>query len=358
MKKVVFRVDSSVWIGSGHVMRCLVLADELTKYSYQVAFACLPQKGDLCHFIIERGYSVIELTPPVHQITPKHSSDYLGWLQRSIKEDVDDLLPHLDGVDWVISDHYALGLDWQKQIKQRTDVLILAIDDLVRKHYADIVVDQTLSRKAIEYKTTGKVLAGVDYALLSPKFSELRSCAENRQPNLDTPNILISMGGVDLPNATLEVLKSLESENVCARITVLMSSRSPHYNQVSDWCKSKEGVKHVDFTNNMAQMMLEHDIAIGAPGSTSWERACLGLPSIVVPLADNQIDICHQLVTENLSRKVELSSIRSELFNTYKEVCSDWHQMHLNNLRVCDGLGTRRVVSEIIEIENENNNFM
>ncbi|KAB0287453.1 UDP-2,4-diacetamido-2,4,6-trideoxy-beta-L-altropyranose hydrolase [Vibrio fortis] len=358
MKKVIFRVDASVWIGSGHVMRCLVLADELTKHSYQVAFACLPQEGDLCHFIQERGYSVIKLTPPECQITPKNSSDYLGWLQRSVKEDADDLLPYLDGVDWVISDHYALDQDWQMQIKQGTGVRILAIDDLVRKHCADIVVDQTLSRKAIEYKTAGKVLAGVDYALLSSKFSEFRSFAENRQPNLDTPKILISMGGVDLPNATFQVLESLERENVCAQITVLMSSRSPHYDQVSDWCKTKDNIKHIDFTNDMAQMMLDHDIAIGAPGSTSWERACLGLPSIVVPLADNQKEICHQLVTENLSRKVELSSIGSELFHAYIEVCSDWHQMHLNNLKVCDGLGTRRVVSEIIELENENNNFM
>ncbi|MDK9762842.1 UDP-2,4-diacetamido-2,4,6-trideoxy-beta-L-altropyranose hydrolase [Vibrio sp. D420a] len=358
MKKIIFRVDASVWIGSGHVMRCLVLADELTKHSYQVAFACLPQKGDLCHFIQERGYSVIELTPPELQITPKHSSDYIGWLQRSIQEDIDDLVPYLDGVDWVICDHYALGQDWQKQIKQRTGVRILAIDDLVRKHCADIVVDQTLSRTAIEYETTGMVLAGVDYALLSPNFSELRSCAEDRQPNLDNPRILISMGGVDLPNATFSVLKSLESKNVRANITVLMSPRSPHYSQVSDWCKDRDNIEHIDFTNYMAQMMLEHDIAIGAPGSTSWERACLGLPSIVVPLADNQKDICHQLVAENLSRKVELNSIASELFNTYREVCSDWHQMHLNNLRACDGLGTRRVVSEIIELENENNNFM
>ncbi|UPR52330.1 UDP-2,4-diacetamido-2,4,6-trideoxy-beta-L-altropyranose hydrolase [Vibrio cyclitrophicus] len=358
MKKIIFRVDASVWIGSGHVMRCLVLADELTRHDYQIAFACIPQKGDLCSFIEDRGYSIIKLTPPECQVIPKHTGDYLGWLQRGIAEDVQDFAPYLEGVEWVISDHYALGEEWQKQIKQRTGVQILAIDDLVRKHCADIVLDQTLSRKADAYKTTGKVLAGVNYALLNPEFNELRNFAENRQPNLDSPKILISMGGIDLPNATFAVLQSLESESISAKITVLMSPRSPHYDQVSDWCKVRENIEHIDFTNHMAQMMLEHDIAIGAPGSTSWERACLGLPSIVVPLADNQKDICHQLVVENLSRKVEVNSIKNELFRAYKEVCSDWHQMHLNNLRVCDGLGTRRVVSEIIELENESNNFM
>lgn len=358
MKKVVIRVDASVWIGSGHVMRCLVLADELTKHDYQVVFACIPQEGDLCHFIEERGYSVIKLSTPKCKTTPKHSSDYLGWLQRGVLADVNDVVPYLENADWVISDHYALGEEWERQVKQRTGIRILAIDDLVREHCADIILDQTLSRKAKEYKVASKVLAGIEYSLLNPRFSELRKEAESRRPNLDYPNILISMGGIDLPNATCSVLQTLEQGGINAQVTVLMSPRSPHYSQVSDWCKTKTNIKHIDFTNDMAKMMLEHDIAIGAPGSTSWERACLGLPSIVVPLADNQKDICHQLVVENLSRKVELSLIESELLVAYQEVCSDWHQMHLNNLRVCDGLGTRRVASEIIELENENNHFM
>lgn len=356
--KIIFRVDASVWIGSGHVMRCIVLADELKRIGYHILFACLPQEGDMCQFIEQQGYEVIYLSRPEIGLTPLNSSDYSAWLQRSIKDDAQELIGYLDGVSWVICDHYALDKEWQQLIKRNSNVRIIAIDDLAREHVAEIVIDQTLFRTADEYHSVSCALTGIDYALLKPRFSELRCYAKLRKPDLKKPRILVSMGGVDLPNATLLVLKALDMAEIKCPITVLISERSPHFDEISDWCKQYEHITHIKFSTDVANLMLKHDISIGAPGSTSWERACLGLPSIVIPLADNQIEICKRLVQKKLSLKVNLENILDRLIPSYHYVRENWHSMHINNINTCDGLGVYRVVSKIIEFDNASNYHM
>ncbi|GCF91220.1 MULTISPECIES: UDP-2,4-diacetamido-2,4,6-trideoxy-beta-L-altropyranose hydrolase [Shewanella] len=341
--KVVFRVDASTWIGSGHVMRCLVLADALKKIASNVSFACLPQQGDMIAYIKERGFHVIKLTSVLSPITPVDGADYLGWLQRSINLDADDFITKVDSADIVITDHYAIGLEWQKKVKAALICKIIAIDDLVREHCADCIIDQTLGRKAEEYKTKTNILAGTNYALLTSTFSSFRAKAFAKVPPSSTPKILLSMGGVDAPNATLKVLKCLVGK-IQGNITVLLSPRAPHYKEVVEWCGGHNEIIHCDFSNNMALLMSEHDIAIGAPGTTSWERACLGLPSIIIPLADNQTTITAQLVKHKAAIAVTLNNIEHDLVKSFETLINDWKTYHQNNLILCDGKGTQRVV--------------
>jgi RimJ/RimL family protein N-acetyltransferase len=119
---------------------------------------------------------------------------------------------------------------------------------------------------------------------------------------------------------------------------------------VKRWCDSQGDVQHQDFEADMAGLMLKHDIAIGAPGTTSWERACLGLPSILIPLADNQTTICTQLLSHKAIMKVSLENIESQLLDTYQQAMSQWHELFTSNLKLCDGLGTRRLVLEIQQL--------
>lgn len=356
--KVIFRVDASVWIGSGHVMRCLVLADELERNGYHVCFSCIPQKGDMCQYIERKGFEVIYLSAPKVDMIPRSSADYQSWLQRSVEDDAQEFTQYLDGVSWVVCDHYALGKKWQELIKNKTGVSIVAIDDLVREHAAEIVIDQTLLRMPEAYHSATMALTGINYALLNPCFSEFRPIAKLRKPDLNRPRILISMGGIDFPNATLSVLKALDAGVVQCPMTVLMSERSPHFEKVVDWCKQHDHIKHIRFSSDMPNLMLNHDISIGAAGSTSWERACLGLPSIVIPLADNQIEICEQLVLNQLSLKVSLKEIPDRLISSLHHICENWHNMYLKNMDACDGLGVFRVVSKIIEFDNARSNNM
>lgn len=353
--KVIFRVDASIWIGSGHVMRCLVLAHELRRNGYRVCFACIPQKGDMCEFIEREGFDVIYLSKPSVEIIPKNSADYQAWLQRTVEEDAQEFVEYLNDVSWVICDHYALGKEWQQLIKQKMAIKIVAIDDLVREHIAEFVIDQTLSRTPDEYHLIEVPLTGVEYALLNPRFSHLRPYAKRRISDLIRPKILISMGGIDLPNATLSVLKALQAGGVNTPITVILGKKSPHFSKVVSWCEQYEHIQHIEFSSDMASMMLSHDVSIGAPGCTSWERACLGLPNIVIPLADNQIEICERLVANRLSLSVSLEDIPNELLSAYQQVCDDWQRMHMHNMNACDGQGVFRVVSKIIEFDNERN---
>ncbi|PJC86299.1 UDP-2,4-diacetamido-2,4,6-trideoxy-beta-L-altropyranose hydrolase [Vibrio sp. HA2012] len=355
--KVVIRVDASVWIGSGHVMRCLVLADALQSHGCSVSFACLPQNGDMKAFISQRGYQVIELTPPKVFQTPKHSSDYEAWLQKSQAKDAIDFLECVRDADLVITDHYGIGKSWHDIIKAKRDCFIVAIDDLVREHNADLIVDQTLGRTACEYQTNGVALTGTKYALLNDKFALVRPQAEKRKFHFSKPKVLISMGGVDMPNATMSVLQSLVG-CVEAEFSVLLSKRSPNFKVVSDWCAKHDEVHHIEFVSDMATMMLEHDVAIGAPGSTSWERACLGLPSIIIPLADNQKEICKQLVEYGIGIEVLLNEVEEKLPGAFNILCLSWEDLFHRSLASCDGKGTERVTQEIIRLNNESNYYM
>ncbi|HDY8002228.1 TPA: UDP-2,4-diacetamido-2,4,6-trideoxy-beta-L-altropyranose hydrolase [Vibrio vulnificus] len=351
--KVIFRVDASLLIGSGHVMRCLVLADALSKKGHQVEFACSPLKGDMRTFIRERGFNVITLAEPQSIIEPQNDADYEAWLQKSITEDAEDFLAAVKAADLVVTDHYAIGAEWQDKIVAVLDCCLLAIDDLGRCHRADLVLDQTLGRSEVDYALSNtEILVGSEYALLRTDFSNNREAALSRQLSDASLRVLISMGGIDAPNATLKVL-----ENLCCRVdadfTVLLSPRAPHFQQVNEWCLMHSNVRHQEFVYDMASLMLEHDIAIGAPGTTSWERACLGLPNIIVPLAENQQLICEQLVKYGAAVHVDIKDIPSALHGAFMRVLEGWSQFKEANLSLCDGRGARRVVFEIEQLVNK-----
>jgi UDP-2,4-diacetamido-2,4,6-trideoxy-beta-L-altropyranose hydrolase len=357
MNSVVIRVDASVWIGSGHVMRCLVLADSLNRFGYSVRFACLEQEGDMIGYIEQRCYKVIKLTPPDMFQIPKYSSDYEAWLHKSPLEDASDFLKSIKNTDLVITDHYGIGKSWHNIVKVELSCLIVAIDDLVREHNADLIIDQTLGRVADEYKTKGRVLSGTKYALINDSFAVARPQAEKRRFCLTKPKVMISMGGIDRPNATISVLKSLVG-SVQAEFTILLSKRAPHYQEVTDWCSQYDDVHHHEFVEDMAAIMLEHDIAIGAPGSTSWERACLGLPSIIISLADNQREICKQLVHHGAVIEVKLDDIAEQISGAFNMISTNWTEFSRRNLFLCDGKGTARVTAEIMRLKNGNNHYL
>jgi len=350
--KVVVRVDASLLIGSGHVMRCLVLAEELKRIGHDIFFACSQLKGDMRPFITQRGFEVITLCAPQRVITPEHDTDYVSWLQKKVCEDARDFLTAITSADLVITDHYAIGKEWQNLVTEALNCRMLAIDDLARSHKADLILDQTPGRKELDYRNSrAKVLLGTSYALLDPSFSCKRELALSRAINKSKPNVLISMGGIDAPNATLKVLKALYHD-VDARITVLLSPRAPHFEEVQAWCAGKMDVTHLEFTPDMASLMMDHDIAIGAPGTTSWERACLGLPNVIVLLADNQKMICEQLIKYNAAIKVDIREIPERIVMAYKNILEHWESIKKANLVLCDGSGVRRVVFEIEQLLN------
>ena len=355
---IVIRTDASVHIGSGHVMRCLVLAQGLTTQGHRVSFVCRPQVGDLIAFIENKGFCVYQLASPKTELTPATSADYVAWLQVPWQQDAQYFLSAVDTAELVIVDHYALNANWQQRIQQALHCKIMVIDDLVRSHHADLILDQTLLRRSNEYQRTyddTKVLTGCEFALLNPGFSYYRQQILTDNKLSIRPKLLLSMGGIDQPNATLSVLIALATEPVLTRplVTVLLGPRGPHYQQVQAFCqRHSDWISHLDFVDNMAEIMLQHQVAIGAPGTTAWERACLGLPSIIIPLAENQQTISRNLVAVDAAYKVELDDINEQLMLTYQRLLQNWSALRENNLKLCDGLGLNRVLLAIEHLDS------
>lgn len=329
-------------------MRNLVLAKELARLGHDISFASRPQDGDSIDYIKQQGFTVHELARPDEWLTPKSSADYLAWLQVSPKTDIEQFCAVIKSADLVIVDHYALGAEWQEEIKSHYDCKIVAIDDLVREHSADIVIDQTLLRTPEEYlhrNNHGINLTGSEYALLHPTFSAKRELALENNVCPNTVKVLISMGGIDKNNITLEVLQALlllKSDK--PQVTVLLSRKSPSYEDVKRFCmQHSDWTNHIDFSDSMAEILLEHTIAIGAPGTTAWERACLGVPSLIIPLADNQRTIATNLVKTDSAILVEPEQIKIHLTSSYKTLVLNWLKYHHNSLKLCDGLGVKRV---------------
>ncbi|MBY6187937.1 UDP-2,4-diacetamido-2,4,6-trideoxy-beta-L-altropyranose hydrolase [Marinobacter hydrocarbonoclasticus] len=348
--RIVIRADASRWIGSGHVMRCLVLADALKARGDEVVFACRPQAGELTTVIQQRGHAVVLLPEVENPPIPSHNADYEAWLQVPWPLDCQQVQDALQPADWVIVDHYGIPAEWEQQLAQAWDCRILAIDDLCRPHCCDLLVDQTALRAPSDYAAQVpahcRALVGAEYALLSPLFAQWRAKLEGQAR--DPANVLVSMGGIDEPNATLKVLRALEAEPL--QLTVLLSPRAPHYQAVKAYCQQHaDCITHIDFCQDMAALMAEHGLAIGAPGSTSWERACLGLPSVVVPLAENQMLICDNLVRAEAALCVPVDKIGTELVPALQQLRNDYTHFQAQNRALCDGQGSLRVLGHMID---------
>lgn len=329
-------------------MRCLALAEELRDTGYEITFATREQASDLNSFILENRFKLINLKKPQKYQLPRGTADYARWLQIPEKEDAEDFISKMTDIDLVIIDHYGINRNWHELVKKELGCKVMVIDDLVREHNADLIVDQTLNRKHSEYSKLQRCIAltGTKYALLKPGFAVARKKLKHspKQKN----KILITMGGIDQPNASLQVLKALLGMKLEIPTTVLLSERSPNYESVKTFALANPSwVEHVDFVCDMPTFMSKYSIVIGAPGSSSWERACLGIPSILVPLAENQNAIAEELEKADAVKVVKLNDITKDLSYALDGIISCWENYSVNNFELCDGLGIERIIMNI-----------
>ena len=320
---IIFRVDASLLMGTGHVMRCLTLAKVLKKNSANVEFICRKHEGSLIDKIRASGFVVHEL-----EVFEKTKVDnklaHSSWLGVTQQQDADECIDVLKSnqTDWLIIDHYALDENWQKMSKPYCKK-IMVIDDLAdRKHWCDILLDQTFGRQQEDYSGRTpegcELLLGSQYALLRPEFSEWRGFSLERRSKPEFKQLLINMGGVDVDNVTEKILDRLELCNLSndISITVVMGGSAPYLKSVkskSITLPYKTEVK-VD-VGNMAELMANADIAIGASGATTWERCCLGLPTIQLITAYNQEFIADKLNKINAIKLVEIDDVVENLEN-------------------------------------------
>jgi UDP-2,4-diacetamido-2,4,6-trideoxy-beta-L-altropyranose hydrolase len=355
--QVVFRADASLAIGTGHVMRCLTLAHALAAQGARCTFICREHAGHLIARIQAQGFAVrpLVMCAPVDAAN-KDQPPHADWLACSWEKDAEQTraLMARSAPDWLVVDHYALDARWEQAMAGVADKLFV-IDDLAdRSHVCDGLLDSGLNRLAMDYdpwitrEYTG--LFGANYALLRPEFRDWRGRSLHRRASCRAiQRIQITMGGVDLPNATGAVLAALRACSLAddCEIDVVMGAAAPHLAAVRAQAAGLPWHTRVH-TNiaNMAELMAMSDLAIGAAGSTSWERCCLGLPSILVILADNQMLGGLAFEQAGAARVIRHpDAIAAELPRLFAEVAADLPAMSFKAAQLVDGFGAERVAS-------------
>ncbi|MCW5726962.1 MAG: UDP-2,4-diacetamido-2,4,6-trideoxy-beta-L-altropyranose hydrolase [Parvibaculum sp.] len=302
MMHVAFRADAALTIGTGHVMRCLTLARALALQGHNCRFVCRDLPGNLNRQIAAE-FSLSSLPPP-HGPVPASPPAHAAWAGVGWAQDAAETRTALQAapIDWLVLDHYAFDARWQKTaLPDGTKLMV--IDDLAdRPHACDLLLDQNLGHEPEDYEALVPAgtpcLTGPRYALLRPEFAAQRAQALAGRAGRGLRHLLISMGGVDTVDATLTILRALPGaplpENL--EIAVIMGAQAPALEQVRALAGEMPWrTKVVVDVRDMAARMGQADLAIGAGGGTTWERCCLGLPSIIVQIAENQAGIAQAL---------------------------------------------------------------
>lgn len=294
--RVAFRADASNRIGTGHVMRCLALAESITRRGGEARFVSRAHEGNLIDLIKRRGHPVAVL-PSTREAHGDGSggTPHEDWLETSWGRDASETSAALDAapaVDWLIVDHYALDARWERRL-HRAAPRLAVIDDLAdRDHDADLLVDVNPA-PGMATRYDGLVpdqcvqLLGPRYALLRSEFVAARGSLD-RSPG-PAAHWLVMFGGFDERNDTLTALEVLEDARVDGvTVDVVVGPMSRHSSEVAAWCAGRQWVRLHRAPQNVATLMAGADVAIGAGGITTFERLFLALPSLVTPVAENQ----------------------------------------------------------------------
>jgi UDP-2,4-diacetamido-2,4,6-trideoxy-beta-L-altropyranose hydrolase len=307
--QVLMRLDSSLQIGTGHLMRCLTLADGLRERGAQIAFACRTLEGSLASLLESQGYAVYDVVggdprPQIDALLPDWEADAAATAG----------LAKASRADWIAVDHYGLDARWEESVR-RACASVMAVDDLAnRRHACDLLLDQNYYRDA-DTRYDGLVpegavtLLGPRYALLRPDFASYR--LRGRRAG-DIRRILVFLGGTDPDNVTRKVVSALQRVPAAdLQVHVVVGGTNPHRDDIERLCAADARFSYECQARDMAALMAESDLAVGAGGATTWERCYLGLPAIVVATGENQVrtneDIAALGVCRYLGRASELT---------------------------------------------------
>ena len=313
--QVAFRVDSSSLIGRGHLTRCLTLANELTRRGAVVRFVCREQPGDLIARAEAMGYPVARLPD---------AGDLPGLSQET---DAQATLDQLQDVrpDLLVVDHYELDARWERALRGVASRLFV-IDDLAsREHDCDVLLDQNYLGAATADRYDGLVPAGCQlllgptYALLAPEYAGLRVLRPPRDGSVR--RLLVFFGGGDQDGDTLRVLQALDCAELESLAVDVVTGGHSGNAAIERWVSGRPAATLYRGLDSLAPLIAQADLAIGAGGSTTWERACLGVPAVVATVAHNQQAIASALAQDGYqlllgeSRKLSAADWRAALIS-------------------------------------------
>lgn len=354
---VVFRVDASTVIGTGHVMRCLTLAEGLQRRGAAVRFVCRDWPGNMAEDLAARRIDVRRLPAPGPASEVSGSS--LGASPVQDASDTREAIGDRDRrPDWLVVDHYAIDARWESVMRSATGN-IMAIDDLAdRVHDCDLLLDQNL-RASGEARYAGKVPDGAR-VLLGPRYALLRDSFRLARPEARVRSgpvrrVLVFVGGADPGNvsgAVVEILATLERRYDA--VDVVIGRQHPKRAEIENACRAHGFVCHVQ-TERMADLMARADLAIGAGGSASWERCCVGLPAVIVSVAANQTAVARALHDAGACwflgewETVTREALRSAIVRL-SDSCDELASLSARAFDIVDGCGVERVVEAMAQL--------
>lgn len=331
-------------------MRCFALAQALCEFSYSVTFA---------------------ITRPIPSLEPRLQAggieiQHLNVTMIGSGDDANQLIQFAQQsqVNWIVLDGYQFDASYQERIKQAGYQLLL-FDDYghALHYYADLVLNQNLSADPILYQhreNDTQLLLGCSYTLLRQEF--LTWCHWRREIPAEAQKILVTLGGGDPDNVTLKVLRALQQISYeDLEVIVIVGGANPHYEQLKiESHKLPFSTRLVKNAANMPELMAWADLAIAAGGSTNWELAFMGVPTVVITIADNQRDIAQKLdqmgVVINLGWHLEVEE--KAIAQMVSHLLRSPHQrqsMSQAARLLIDGKGSKRVVEAIQALTSTEN---
>lgn len=357
--RIAVRIDASRQIGIGHFMRCLTLADALKQRGVELRFVSRYLPTHLRDMLEARNYEFIILNSKANNnITG--DLPHAHWLGISQDADAQDTIQALSGQawDWLVVDHYALDARWESVLRQAVRH-VLVIDDLAdRQHDCDILLDQNyyvnmLTRYDRLTSKACRMLLGPNFALLRDEFIMARTKIRKRDGKIR--RILVFFGGGDLGNETLKALQALQKIN-CSElaIDVIIGQQNSYRNDLEIFAASLENVTTHFNVSNMSDLVAAADLYVGAAGTTTWERCCLGLPSLVITVAANQVKATRDLDCSGvLTYLGESCSVTAEQITFAIAECisspSRMIKQSEKGLALVDGRGVSLCVESIIQ---------
>ncbi len=352
---IAFRVDAHPWMGLGHLMRCLTLANQLSMLGAKVHFICRPGPHQYYDRVREQGHALHLLPELDEYIVPEKESQWLMVSQKQDAHETQCLLFTLGAIDWLVVDHYGIDSVWEEQLSKTVNSIAAIDDKPSRIHRCNLLLDQTMGRKESEYvgllSQSTRLLVGQEYALIGSKYRQLRDAEASCRSQCNGINLLICLGGGDGDNVAIDCIDELQRRGLLLNgkaIQVVVVAANSEY-ILSESAHKNLDISVLGFVENLEKEMLNADLIIGAPGGATWERCCLGVPSLLIPFAENQRQVAQAMDKSKCALVIERNQITEQLITSLKLLLDDRQGFGKRGKNAVDGLGAARIAQYLIQ---------
>lgn len=334
---IVFRLDASAAIGLGHLKRCGALAEALIGLGCECRFLWRDLGFD-CATVIHNAGAVST------QMYASEAGESFDW-----QTDANAFLSSNCGrsVDWVIIDHYALDRKWHEHIKAALRCQIAVIDDLAdRPLGGEVLIDQNYHPDhSVKYSSRllpgTRLLGGPRYALLGSDYARARRYSFSDK----VKSIGLFMGGSDPANSSCAALDAVDAAGFTAPVEIVSTSANPHLETLRTRCAARDDTRLLVDLPTLADFFARHDLQIGAGGSASWERFCIGVPSIIAGFAENHDQLLVPLAEMGVAKTLSIGWSVADLAHCIQalvESPAERQRLCENGKEMVDGAGSIR----------------